>query len=360
MKEQSVSRFNVVLIDQSPDAVPAWVPGALAEAGIEFVHQPCTTREELLTAAQACDILWIYGGNRLASAENLPALEECRAVIRSGSGVDVIDVDTATELGMVVVNTPHAHDDAVSDHAIALIFAVGRRIVQQDRAMRVDGWARRTTMFPTWKLRQSTLGLVGFGNIPRFLVRKLAGFDLRVLVHDPFVDPTELEALGVEGVDFETLLAKADIVSLHTPLTAATYHLINEAALWRMQPTAMLINTARGPVVDEQALVKALTEGWISGAGLDVFEEEPTPADSPILALDTVVATPHTAGMTDESFDLTWRLSVEACIDLKDGFYPRSYVNHSVTPRQPLQPTRRVAGQGIATYRSDGVEAGKG
>jgi D-3-phosphoglycerate dehydrogenase len=350
-----VSRFSAVLIDQSPDAVPGWVLGALAEAGIDFVHQPCATREELLAVAEACDILWIYGGNRLATAENLRALEQCRAVIRSGSGVDVIDVDTATELGMIVVNTPHAHDDAVSDHAIALIFAVGRRIAQQDRAMRLHGWTQRNTKFPTWKLRQRTLGLVGFGNIPRFLVRKLVGFDLRVLAYDPFVDATELETLGVESVDFETLLSEADIVSLHTPLTAGTHHLIDEAALRHMQPTAMLINTSRGPVVDEHALITALEEGWIAGAGLDVFEEEPTPANSPILALDTVVATPHTAGISDESFDLTWRLSVEACIDLKNGFYPRSYVNHSVTPRQPLQPSQRAAGEGIATYRSDGV-----
>ncbi len=354
-----MSPFRVVLIDQAPENVPAWVPGALADAGIDFVHQPCADRDELLAAAQDCQILWIYGGNRLASAENLPALDACQAVIRSGSGVDVIDVDAATELGMVVVNTPHAHDDAVSDHTIALIFDVGRRLTQQDRAMRQSGWSRRSEMFPFWKLRTSTLGLIGFGNIPRSLVRKLAGFDLRVLVHDPYMDPAELAAMGGEGVDFETLLAESDIVSIHTPLTAATYHLIDEAALRRMKPSAMLINTARGPIVDEAALVKALSEGWIAGAGLDVFEEEPTPADNPLLALDTVVGTAHTAGMSDESIDLTWRLSVEACIDLKDGFYPRSYVNRGLTPRQELAPSRRTGGQDISAYASDGMEAGE-
>ncbi len=354
-----MSPFKVVLIDQAPENVPTWVPGALADAGIDFVHQPCADRDELLAAAQDCQILWIYGGNRLASAENLPALEACQAVIRSGSGVDVIDVDAATELGMVVVNTPHAHDDAVSDHTIALIFDVGRRLTQQDRAMRQSGWSRRSEMFPFWKLRASTLGLIGFGNIPRCLVRKLAGFDLRVLVHDPYMDPAELVAMGVEGVDFETLLTESDIVSIHTPLTAATYHLIDEAALRRMKPSAMLINTARGPSSTKRHSSKPFPKAGSPAPGsMSLRKSRPRPTTR-LLALDTVVATAHTAGMSDESIDLTWRLSVEACIDLKDGFYPRSYVNRGLTPRQELAPSRRTGGQDISAYASDGMEAGE-
>ena len=329
--------FRVALIDKTQADIPPWVPGALAEAGIDFAYANCADAGDLMRVAADCDVLWIYGGSQLASAENLPHLDNCLAVIRSGSGVDRIDVETATKLGMVVVNTPHAHDDAVSDHTIALIFAVGRRMVQQDVAMRHEDWSRRGEMLPLWKLRNKTLGLLGFGNIPRYLVRKLKGFDLTVLVYDPFLDAATLAAQGVQKAALDELLAASDIVSIHTPLTADTHHLIDEAALRKMKSSAILINTARGPVIQERALVRALSEGWIAGAGLDVFEVEPTTPDNPLLALENIVVTPHTAGFSDESIDLTWRLSVEACREMSKGFLPRSYVNRTVVPRRPLR-----------------------
>ena len=332
-----MSRFKVALIDKELDQIPDWVPGALADAGIEFVYANCKDADEMMAIAADCNMLWIYGGSQLASAENLPRLDECIGVIRSGSGVDRIDVDTATELGMVVVNTPHAHDDAVSDHAIALMFAVGRRIVPADAFTRQTEWSwDRSAVLPLWKLRGKTVGLLGFGNIPRFLVRKLAGFELTFLVYDPYLDADALAAQGVQKVELDELFTSADIVSIHTPLTAETRHLVNEAVLKKMKSSAILINTARGPVVEEAALVKALQEGWIAGAGLDVFEVEPTKPDNPLFSLENIVVSPHTAGFSDESIDLTWRLSVEACLDMRDGYFPRSYVNRKVTPRRPL------------------------
>lgn len=331
-----MSQFKVALIDKTADQIPDWVAPELAAAGIDFVYAACETAEDMLELAKDVNVLWIYGGCQLANSQNLEQLSDCIAVIRSGSGVDRIDVDAATRLGMVVVNTPHAHHDAVSDHTIALIFAVGRRIVSQDTLARTGDW-RGNPYLPTWSLRGKTLGLLGFGLIPRELVKKLAGFDLRVLVYDPFVSEEALKEHGAEAADLDTLLEQADIVSVHTPLTADTHGLIGEAELKRMKDSAILVNTARGPVIQEAALHKALTEGWILGAGLDVFEQEPTAKDNPLMMLYNIVATPHTAGFSGESVDLTWRLSVEACKDLMAGYYPRSYVNKGVKARAELQ-----------------------
>ncbi len=330
--------FKVALIDKIREQIPDWVPAELERAGITFVCDNCRDRAELLALAGDADMLWVYGGSRLATGDNLRLLTGCRAALRSGSGVDQIDVDTATELGMVVVNIPHANDDAVSDHTIALIFAVGRGLLEQDRAMREQGWDRRIELAPPWKLRGKTVGLVGFGLIARYLVRKLSGYELTFLIHDPFVDDDTIDSLGVERRDLDELLATSDIVSLHTPLTAATRHLIGERELGLMKRGSILINTSRGPVVEQGALVRALQQGHLYGAGLDVFDVEPIPTDDPLLGLDNVIVSPHTAAISDVSVELTWQLSVEACIDIANGHYPQSYVNHEVKPRIRLEP----------------------
>jgi D-3-phosphoglycerate dehydrogenase len=217
------------------------------------------------------------------------------------------------------------------------MFDVGRKIATQDRAMRSHGWARRAEFMPAWTLTGKTVGLVGFGHISRQLARKLTGFRINLLVCDPFVDQSELEAFGAESVELQQLLASADVVSLHTPLTDRTYHLIGSQELALMRPTAILINTARGKIVDEDALVDALRSGQILGAGLDVFEKEPAGSDNPLFGLDNVVVTPHTGGFSDKSVAATWRLSAESCIDLSRGRWPRSWVNREVKPRWDLR-----------------------
>jgi D-3-phosphoglycerate dehydrogenase / 2-oxoglutarate reductase len=331
-----MGRFKVALIDRSPEQVPAWVPEELSAAGIDYTLEPCTTVDDLVRVAGDANVLWIYGGSRLARGENLDLLPNCGAIIRSGSGVDVIDVDAATARGMLVCNTPLAHNGPVSDHTIALIFAVGRQIVPGDRITRAGDWTVRATALPEWHLEGQTLGLLGFGHIPRSLVRKLHGFNLNVLVFDPFVDAATLAEYGARSVTLDELLAESDIVSIHTPLTAQTHHLFSERELRLMKSSAILINTARGPIIDEAALYRALTEGWIAGAGLDVFEKEPSPADNPLFQLDNIVVTPHTAGVSDQSVEATWRLSVEMVIQMSNQRFPRSYVNRECSPRWAL------------------------
>ena len=327
--------FKVALVDVNADAVPDWVSDGLAHESIDLAAAECTTREELLGLAGDADVVWLRAGSRIVTAESLPDLPRCGAILRTGSGTDNIPVEEATRLGVVVAHTPEAHNDEVSDHAIALLLAVVRQIAANDRALRSGIWHREHAV-PSWHLGGQTLGLVGFGHIGSLVVKKMSGFDMTVLAHDPYVDAETLAAAGAHPAPLEEVLSKSDFVSLHCPLTKETRHLIGERELRLMKPGAVLINTSRGPVVDEAALARALTEGWIAAAGLDVFDQEPTPPDNPLLKLDNVVATPHMAGYSDQHGDAAWRLSMEAVIDLSKGRWPRRYVNRDVKPRMKL------------------------
>ena len=333
--EVSVDAFKVALVAMDADEVPAWVESGIADVGIDFVQEECETAEDLARVAGDADLVWVFGGGKVVSAETLPTLERCGAIIRTGSGTDNIPVIEATEAGIVVANTPGAHDDEVSDHAIGLMFAVIRKIAVNDRRLRSGAWERDDAM-PDHHVVGQTLGLVGFGHIARLVAKKMSSFEMTVLCHDPFVSSHVMAEAGVESATLDEVMSRSDFVSLHCPLTDQTRHLIGEHELGLMKPEAVLINTSRGPVVDEAALVRVLTEGRITGAGLDVFEEEPTPADNPLLALDNVVVTPHIAARSDLTSEKQWRLSMETAIAFSEGRWPLSYVNHEVRPRWEL------------------------
>lgn len=328
-------RFKVALVGLDGQTVPDWVPTDLAAAGIHLVVHECLNDEDLARHAADADLVWLFGGSRVVTAGTLSRLARCGAIVRTGSGTDNVPVEEATRRGIVVGNTPDALTEAVSDHAIALLFACLRQVAVHDRAVRGGVWDRYLA-WPRWHLRGRTLGLVGFGRIAQLLARKLSGFEMPVLAYDPLVPAEAMARQRARPAGLDDLLSRSDVVSLHCPLTDETRHLIDERALRRMKPTAVLINTSRGPVVDEKALVRALTEGWIAAAGLDVLEQEPAGPDNPLLRLNNVVLTPHIAGYSDEYLDLCWRLSVETVLALAGGRWPRSYVNRGVKPRWPL------------------------
>jgi D-3-phosphoglycerate dehydrogenase len=329
-----MSPFKVVLMDRDLDTVPEWVVQKLAEQGIVFDARKCGSMAEVAKCAGDADVVWNWG-SRTITPEGLASLPQCAAIIRTGSGTDNVPVEEATRRGIVVANTPEAHNDAVSDHAIGLLFAVMRQIPARDRMVRAGEWQHARTN-RHWHLHGQTLGLVGFGLIARLLAKKMRGFDMTILAYDPFVSGEAMASQGVRQTGLDELLASSDFVFLHCPLTKETHHLIGERELRLMKPSAILINTARGPVVDEPALVRALTEGWIAAAGLDVLEDEPPAPDNPLFKLDNTVITPHAAGFSDEDEDLCWRLSVESAIAFKQGRWPRSYVNRGVKPRLSL------------------------
>lgn len=328
--------MKIALVALNEQQVPEFVTETLERENISLVVRECLTRQDLAECASDAEIVWSFGDCVALSAENLAALRECKVLIRSGSGVDKIPAEAATAQGILVVNTPAAVADAVSDHAIALLFAVTRQVAARDRELRAGRWDRHLLAL-RWHLTGQTLGLIGFGNIAQNVARKLSGFDLRLLVSDPYANVETLAAHHAHAVYLDTLLRESDFISIHCALTPETYHLIGACELALMKANVVLINTARGPIVDEIALYQVLRAGRIAGAGLDVFDPEPPAMNNPLLQLPNVVVTPHIGGYSDNSLEIAWRMSLEAALDVAHGRVPRSVVNGDVKPRWSLR-----------------------
>jgi D-3-phosphoglycerate dehydrogenase len=225
----------------------------------------------------------------------MSALEGLKVVVRTGVGYDVIDVPAATELGVIVVNIPDLWIREVANHAMALLLAWNRKVIVSDRQVRAGAWGGGVPGDRTGSLHGETVGIVGLGNIGSAFARRAAAFELNLIACDPYVDDKHFAALGVERVSLDALAERSDYVSVHTLLNKDTRHLIGEAFFKRMKPTAILINTSRGPVVDERALTRALEARQLAGAALDVWEQEPIAAGNPLLKMENVIATPHSA-----------------------------------------------------------------
>jgi D-3-phosphoglycerate dehydrogenase / 2-oxoglutarate reductase len=246
--------------------------------------------------------------------------------------VDTVDVDAATDLGVVLANVRDFCLDEVSEHALALLLAVARKIVTADRLIRRGGWVAgvQELLLPMRRLNGQTIGLVGFGQIARRMAVRAKAFGLEVLASDPYVSPEVAEAQGVQLLPLAELLPRADIVSLHVPLSPETLHLIDDDALALMKPTAILINVARGPVVDEAALARALAAGRLAGAGLDVLEEEPLEIPHPLLDFENVVLTCHYASCTVEAYAEMRRGLSDQAAQILRGEFPKFFVNPQV------------------------------
>ena len=330
--------LKAVLVAYAGRGIPDWWEPRLGEKGIEFKAVNCWTKEDLVEHAADADIVMDASPRRLLSAENIEVLDACRAIVVFGSGVDRIDVKAATQKGIVVANTPACMTECMSDGTISLLFSVVKQVPVLDRAVKAGRWGERPPSFvPVRGYRSATLGLVGLGRIGQAVARKLSGFDMNILAYDPYVDARTMEQLDVRGVGLVELLRRCDFVCLTCPLTEETYHLIGEQELRLMSPKAILINTGRGPVIDEKALCRALSEGWIARAGLDVTEKEPIDPDNPLLELDNVVITAHSVGNSDMPMEAYW-WEVDEIVDaLARGRWPKSVVNRQmVVPRWNL------------------------
>jgi len=260
----------------------------------------------------------------------MSALEGLKVAMRTGVGYDVIDVPAATELGVVVVNVPDIWIREVANHAVALLLAWNRKVGALDREVRAGVWHSRVPGERTGSLHGETVGIVGLGNIGSAFARRMAAFETTVIACDPYVDDARFAALGVERVALPALAERSDYVSVHTLLNAGTRHLIGEAFLHRMKPTALLINTSRGPVVDEQALIRALEGRRLAGAALDVWEQEPVAADNPLLRMDNVIATPHAAYFSSPAVAQVPRRCGEEVARVLTGQRPLNVVNPEV------------------------------
>jgi len=243
----------------------------------------------------------IIRANGNVSRRLMQAAPQLKVVARHGVGVEAIDRQAAAELGIAVVNTPDANVESVAEQCLGMMIALAKRLRLADRAIRAGDWEARYRLIGN-ELLGKTLGLVGFGRIGRRLAAMCRhGLSMSILYSDVLSYPEAERELQAQKVGLGGLLRESDFVSLHTPLLSETRGLIGEAELRSMKPTAFLLNTARGPVVDQAALERALEQGWIAGAGLDVYDPEPLPADSPLLLMDNVVLSPHMAAHTDEA-----------------------------------------------------------
>ena len=260
----------------------------------------------------------------------MSACEGLKVVVRTGVGYDVIDVPAATELGVIVVNVPDIWVREVANHALALLLALNRKIVTLDRQVKSGVWSSGVPGPFTGAVHGETVGIVGLGSIGSAFARRVAALETRVIAADPYVDPARFTALGIERVSLEELAERADYVSVHTLLNAETRHLIGESFFKRMKPTAVLINTSRGPVVDEDALARALAEKRLAGAALDVWEQEPVASDNPLLKMDNVIATPHAAYFSSPAVAQVPRRCGEEVARVLTGQRPLNVVNPEV------------------------------
>ena len=265
-------------------------------------------------------------------AEVFDVAPSLKIIAQFAVGYDNIDIKEATKRGIYVTNTPGVLTETTADFAWALLMAVARRVVEADKYIRSGKW--KVGWHPTMILGRdvygATLGIVGLGRIGVAMAKRATGFDMRTLYYSVTRKPNLEKTLGLEFADLDTLLQKSDFVSIHVPLMKKTYHLIDERKLKLMKKTACLINNSRGPVVDEKALYKALTEGWIAGAALDVFEHEPTSVDNPLLKLDNVVLAPHISSSSHETRSRMAEMVAENLIAFFEGRIPPNLVNREV------------------------------
>jgi glyoxylate reductase len=305
-----------------------------AEVWPEYAPPP---KKVIIEKARNVDALATLLSDKI-DAEVFDAAPKLKIVAQMAVGFDNIDISEATKRGIYVTNTPEVLTDTTADFAWALLLAVARRVVEADKYVRSGQWkvGWHPMMLQGRDVHGATLGVIGAGRIGFAVAKRATGFDMKILFYDVVPRP-EMEKLGAKKVDMDTLLRESDFVSIHVPLMKETYHLINEEKLKLMKKTAYLINNSRGPVVDEKALYKALKEGRIAGAALDVFEQEPTPLDNPLLKLDNVVVAPHISSASYETRSRMAEMVAENLVAFFNGEKPPNLVNPEVMKIRPLQ-----------------------
>jgi D-3-phosphoglycerate dehydrogenase / 2-oxoglutarate reductase len=303
----------------------------------DLVLQRAQNEDEVIAACRDADIALLETVHTPMTARVIEQMQCCRAIIKYAVGYDNVDVSAASDAGIVVANSADYCTEEVSDQTVAMLLAAVRRVPFLDRHVRSGGWFDFERTASMHRVRNLTLGVMGLGRIGRSVVKKMSGFEMRILGFDPYVGEQGAPD-GVELVPVEQLYRESDLISIHTPLTPSTRGLVGEAAFRLMKPSAIVVNTSRGGIIDQDALVRALQEKRIGGAALDVLVEEPPPAGSPLLGFDNVILTPHVGARSEEALanlHETVTRSIEAILR---GFWPPFPVNPQVRPRAPLRP----------------------
>lgn len=298
------------------------------EAGMKVLGVRSESDEELKNELRDASAVVVIA--RTINSGMIEAMQKCKLILALSVGYDCVDVRAATLKGIVVSNLPNYCTDEVSNHAVTLLLSVARKLMLIIPRTKKAHWDYNFTK-PIFNFKERKLGIIGLGRIGRCVVPKVKGLGMRVVAYDPYLDDDIFRLLGVERrYELEELLSDVDYLSIHAPLTPETYHMIDSKALSLMKEHGVVVNTARGGIIDERALIAAISEGRIAGAGLDVLEEEPPRADNPILALEQVIITPHIAWYSEESFHREMKDGMDEIIRVLSGHRPRFIVNPEV------------------------------
>lgn len=314
---------------------------ALAPIGAEII-ECAATENEFIAAAKGADA--VYAKGMRFTKKVIDSLDACKVISLGSVGVDTVDVAAATLKGIPVTNCPDTFIEEVADHAMMLLLAAHRRALEQDRMVREERWTEgRPQLLQIPRLMGQTLGFLAYGRVARATARRAKAFGLHLIAHDPFIDEQTIAETGVEPVSLRELLERSDFISMHMPATPEAQGFLKEEHFRQMKKTALFINTGRGPTVVEAGLVKALREGWIAGAGLDVFEVEPVKKDNPLVGMSNVILSPHNASASARFDPARKRRVGQEIANVLTGRWPQSCVNPTVLPESGLKRWQPVS-----------------
>ena len=347
-----MAKFKII----TPSGASYTAPGAgykleleaLAPIDAEIVEIAAKTDEDFVKEGRDADALYAKG--RRITRTIIDGLPKCKVIALGSVGVDSVDVAAATARGIPVTNVPDTFIEEVADHAMMLILATYRRVITMDRMVRENRWAEGRPLLSQFpRLMGQTLGLIAFGHVARAVAVRARAFGVHILAYDPFVEELVVSQYGVEPVNLSELLQRSDIVSMHAPATPDAHRMLKEHHFRLMKPEAIYVSTGRGPTTDEPALIKALKEGWIAAAGLDVLDQEPPDPNNPLLKMDNVILTPHVASASARFDPVRKRRVGQEIALVLNGRWPRSCVNPSVLEKSQLvrwQPYSMERGPG--------------
>ena len=338
-----MARFKVVA--QKPPGVVSDLDGttydlemeSLGPIDAEIVEIPAESEGEFIEAAKDADAI-IARGRRITEAI-VNELVNCKVISLGSVGADIVDVAAATAKGIPVTNVPDTFIEEVADHTMMMILSTFRRLRTMDQYVRSGRWSEGRPLLSNFpRLYGQTLGFISFGHVARATALRAAPFGLRMIAFDPYIEELMITEYGVEPVSYlDDVLERSDIITMHAPSTEEVHHMLREEHFRKMKPTALFINNGRGPTVDEEALIKALQEGWIAAAGLDVLEKEPPDPDNPLLSMENVTLTPHVASASERMRPETRRRIGQEIALVLTGRWPRTCVNPSVLDKTDLR-----------------------
>ena len=319
--------YDAELFDPTP-LMRTRMEETLSTVGAVLQVEQCYTGQDVLTIAADADLVMCQT-RTLLTRQVMAALPKCRGIITLTVGYNLIDVAAATDLGIPVGNVVGWCNDEVAEHALTLLLASARLLRPLDRLVRADEWPRAAAA-PIHRIRGKTLGIVAFGRLARAVAERATSFGMTLLAYDPYIAPETMAHYGVQKVELDELLRRADFITVHAPLTEETFHLLGARRFALMKEGVFIVNTSRGPVIDEAALIAALRAGKVRGAGLDVMEQEPLPPDSPLREFDNVILTPHVASFSVEALAELYQLGAEIAVNLLTGKWVQTIVNPDV------------------------------